>query len=177
MTEHDLQQRIEIAARLAAVRERIAAAAARAGRRAEEIKLVAVSKTQPVDMIAAAVAAGAREFGENKAQELRDKMPQFGPEINWHFIGRLQTNKVKYVVPGACLIHSLDRLDLASALDRHAERAGAAVAALIEVNTSGEASKAGLLPAELPDFPVAFLADPIIQVSLADFPGGCLQPF
>lgn len=152
MTEQDLQQQTEIAARLTAVRERIAAAAARAGRRAEAIRLVAVSKTQPVDMIAAAVAAGAREFGENKAQELRDKMPQFAPGISWHFIGRLQTNKIKYVVPGACLIHSLDRLDLATGIDQHAERAGRVVAVLIEVNTSGEESKAGLSPAELPDF-------------------------
>lgn len=138
--------------RLASVRERIAAAARAAGRDPVEVRLVAVSKTQPPLAIAAAVAAGATEFGENRAQELRDKAPQFGPNVVWHFIGRLQTNKVKYVVPGAALIHSLDRHDLAAEIDRRAARASLRQPVLIEVNTSGEASKGGVGPADLEAF-------------------------
>lgn len=140
-----------IAARLTAVRERIAAAAMRAGRQVSDVTLVAVSKTQPVAAIAAARAAGARAFGENRAQELRDKLSAI-TDVEWHFIGRLQTNKVKYVVPGASLVHSLDRLELAAELDRRAAQAGVTVAALVEVNTSDETSKAGVAPAALRGF-------------------------
>lgn len=141
-----------IAERLDAIRRRIEAAAGRAGRDPADIRLVAVSKTRTVDEIRAAVAAGLHEFGENRAQELRDKSPFFGTDVIWHFIGRLQTNKVKYVVPGAALVHSLDRIDLAHELDRRAAATAAPVAVLVEVNTSGESSKAGVSPAELHGF-------------------------
>lgn len=141
-----------VAERVRIVRQRIEAAARRAGRDPGAVRLLAVSKTQPVEAIAAAIAAGVREFGENRAQEFRAKVPLVGQDVTWHFIGRLQTNKVKYVIPGAALIHSLDRLALAAELERRAEQAGVEVNALVEVNTSGEASKGGVSPAELPGF-------------------------
>lgn len=153
-----------VAERLDVVRQRIVAAARRGGRDPAEVRLVAVSKTRPVDEISLAMEAGQREFGENRAQEFRDKIRLLGPEVIWHFLGRLQTNKVKYVVPGACLIHSLDRLDLAAELNLRAEKAGTEVAALVEVNTSGEATKGGVAPQRLAEFTTSLAAFPRVRV-------------
>lgn len=141
-----------IAERVRVVRQRIEAAARRAGRNPDAVRLVAASKSQPVEAIAEAIAAGVSEFGENRAQELREKRPLIAQDVTWHFIGRLQTNKVKYVIPGVALIHSLDRLSLAEELQRRAVQLGVEVNALVEVNTSGETSKGGVSPADLPSF-------------------------
>ncbi len=129
------------------VREAIKRAAARAGRRVEEIQLVAVTKGVPVAVIRELVAAGQTALGENRAQELLAKQPQV-PGVEWHFVGSLQTNKVRAVIDKIVLLHSLDRLGLALELDRRAQQQGIVVPVLIQVNVSGEASKHGVAPEE-----------------------------
>jgi pyridoxal phosphate enzyme (YggS family) len=139
----------EIARNLAQVRERIASAARAAGRAPETIRLLAVSKKMPADDVRAALAAGQRAFGENYAQELRDKSALLAGEPappEWHFIGPLQSNKVKYVAGKAALVHSIDSPALLDAF----EARGAPQACLVQVNIAGEASKKGIAPAELP---------------------------
>ena len=143
---------MSIAERVAAVRERIAAAAARAGRDPGAVTLVAVSKSVPVAAMREAYAAGIRHFGENRAQEARDKFPAFGDDVHWHFVGRLQTNKVKYIVRHCHLLHSLDRVALAQEVDRRASRCGRVLPCLVEVNVAGEATKAGLPPEKVIPF-------------------------
>jgi PLP dependent protein len=139
----------EIARNLDLVRERIRRAEAASGRAAGSVSLVAVSKTMPVEDIAAAMAAGQQDFGENYAQELRDKR-QAAPlaGARWHFIGPLQSNKVKYVAGHVALIHALDSTALLADVDR---RAGAPPQdCLIQVNVAGEPQKRGLDPHALP---------------------------
>lgn len=143
---------MSIAERVAAVRERIAAAAARAGRDPGAVTLVAVSKSVPVAAMREAYAAGIRHFGENRAQEARDKFPAFGDDVHWHFVGRLQTNKVKYIVRHCHLLHSLDRVALAQEVHRRASRCGRVLPCLVEVNVAGEATKAGLPPEKVIPF-------------------------
>jgi len=142
-----------IAAGLASVRHRIAEAARAAGRPVDSVRLVAVSKRMPTADIDAALAAGQVDFGENYAQELRDKRaaraaedPAGGARPAWHFIGPLQTNKVKYVAGNVALIHSVDSAALLDEIDR---REGEQ-ACLIQVNLAGEAQKRGVAPAALP---------------------------
>lgn len=141
-----------VAANLAIVRSRIAAAAARAGRRAEDVTLVAVTKTVDVERIRAALAAGVTDLGENRAQEARGKVAALGTAARWHFIGHLQVNKVKYVLGSFQYLHSLDRLSLAEAVEARGVRTGHTIQALVEINVSGEATKAGLSPAEVIPF-------------------------
>ncbi len=129
--------------------ERIDAACSRVGRKRNEITLIAVTKTFPPAVIQQAYDAGLRTFGENKAQELRDKAPLLPDDIEWHFIGHLQTNKIKYVVPRAALIHSVDSLHLAEALQQFANKQKVTIPILLEVNTSGESSKFGFNPADV----------------------------
>jgi pyridoxal phosphate enzyme (YggS family) len=140
----------EIQTNLARVRERIARAAARGGRRAEDVVLVAVSKTVDVARIREAVAAGAPVLGENRVQEARDKIAEIGRPVPWHLIGRLQTNKVKDALKLFDLIHSVDRIDLARELDRRARAEGRPVAVLVEVNVANEPSKGGWAPDAVP---------------------------
>lgn len=132
--------------RLALVRGRIADAAARAGRSPEDITLVAVSKTFPLDVVKAACDLGITDLGENRAQELKQKVAAVGRGPKWHFVGHLQTNKVKQVAGVASLIHSVDRFGLAEALDRRAGALEIRQRVLLEVNVSGEASKHGVEP-------------------------------
>lgn len=134
------------------VRKRISAALVRAGRDCAEIKLVAVTKTIPVEIIKEALALGISSLGENRVQELLIKQPVLGRNIEWHFIGHLQTNKVKKIINKVSLIHSLDRWPLAVAISSAACEAGVAARALIQVNVAGEATKYGLSPAEAEDF-------------------------
>ena len=126
------------------VKAKIAEACVRSGRKTDEITLVAVSKTKPIDMIEEAIENGVTDFGENKAQEFRDKFEILGSKANWHFIGHLQTNKVKYVVGKAKLIHSVESEKLASEINKRAEKLGVTQNILLEMNTSGEESKFGL---------------------------------
>jgi pyridoxal phosphate enzyme (YggS family) len=131
---------------LAEVRERIAAACARAGRDPASVTLVAVSKTKPVELLREAVSGGQRSFGENYAQEFRDKHEEL-PDLDWHFIGALQTNKVKYVAGKASLVHTCDRLSLAQELSK---RAPSEQRVLLEINIGKEPQKAGVLPDDAP---------------------------
>lgn len=139
----------EIAARLAEVRERIALAAKQSGRKAEAVSLVLASKTQPPGAIAAAYDAGARDFGENYVQEAVAKRAELGqrPDLRWHLIGNLQSNKARLAVASFDLIHTLDRVALAIALQRI--RREPPIPVLIEVNIGGETSKAGIAPSAL----------------------------
>ncbi len=141
---------MSVAANLAAVRARVEAAAARAGRSPAEVELLAVSKLQPPGLIQEAYAAGHRAFGENYAQELRDKAASLQlPGVQWHAIGGLQVNKAKYVAKVATAFHALDRVELADELDRR--RAGLPpLDCYLEVNLAGEASKSGVTPEGLP---------------------------
>lgn len=139
-----------IAANIEDIRKRIARAASRAGRKEESIRLMAVSKTVEPARVREAVDAGIRIFGENYVQEAREKIPAMGPGIEWHMIGHLQTNKVKYVVPLFDWIHSVDRMELARELNRRAGQHGRTLNVLIEVNVGGEASKSGATPQDVP---------------------------
>ena len=136
----------QLASRLEAVRHRISAAAGRAGRRAEDVTLVAVSKTFPLDVVRTALDLGIEHLGENRAQELKQKVAALGAGPTWHFVGHLQTNKVKQVAGAAALVHSVDRFGLAEALDRRCVALGIKQDVLLEVNVSGEASKSGVEP-------------------------------
>jgi PLP dependent protein len=136
----------DIPTRLATVRERIAQACARAHREVASVRLVLASKTQPPDAIAAAYAAGARDFGENYVQEAIAKRAALGhlPDARWHLIGHLQSNKARPAVENFDLIHTLDSARLANALAR--VRPAPPMPVLIEVNLGSEASKSGVRP-------------------------------
>ena len=104
------------------VEENIREACKRSGRKREDVTLIAVSKTKPVEMLQEAYAAGVRDFGENKAQELCEKYGQLPKDIRWHMIGHLQRNKVKQVIDSACLIHSVDSYRLAEEINIQAKK-------------------------------------------------------
>lgn len=130
-----------------AVLDRIESAAARAGRSADEVTLVAVAKTFPADIVAAAIDAGITDIGENRAQELKEKIAVLGDRARWHFVGHLQTNKVRNVIGRTHLVHSVDRFGVAEAIARRASALGIDQRVLIEVNVGNEASKHGVEPA------------------------------
>ncbi len=140
---------------LTSVLERIHAAADRAGRDPSAVRLVAVSKTMPPERILEAHAAGQRRFGENRVQELAAKAPALPGEIEWHFIGRLQKNKVRPAVRLAAWIHSADSAPLLQRIDRIAGEENRRPFVLLEINVSGEASKAGVPPAQAPELAAA----------------------
>ncbi len=131
---------------------RIREAAARSGRDPGEIKLIAVSKTVTADKVKAAFDAGIMDFGENRVQELCDKTDILDIECNWHLIGHLQTNKVKYIADRVSMIHSLDSLELAHEIQKRAQKAGRRIDVLVQVNVAGEESKFGIKPEETLDF-------------------------
>lgn len=139
-----------IAVRYESVRRQVADAADACGRRESDVTIVAVTKTVGVVEIKAALAAGIRDLGENRVQEFQGKFGLF-PEAHWHFVGTLQTNKVKDVVGKACLIHSVDSLRLLSHIDRRAAERGVVQPVLLQVNIAREASKHGFEPADLKD--------------------------
>ena len=130
------------------VEERIQAACDRSGRKREDVLLVAVSKTKPVEMIEEAYEYGKREFGENKPQELRDKYEVLPKNLRFHMIGHLQTNKIKYVIDRVVLIHSIDSIHLAEAVNAEAKKHNRIMPVLVEVNVAQEESKSGFLVEE-----------------------------
>lgn len=138
----------EVAANVAAVRERIAAAARRAGREPGEIVLVGASKRQPPERLRAAAAAGLAVFGENRVQEAEEHQAVV-PHVDWHLIGPLQSNKAKRAAEIFSTVHSVDRAKIARHLDRHAGDLGKVLDCFLEVNLAEEDSKAGFLPGEL----------------------------
>jgi pyridoxal phosphate enzyme (YggS family) len=149
---------------VSAVAERLAAlrAAIPAG-----VTLVAVSKTQPAEAIREAYAAGHRDFGENYAQEWREKADALADlaDLRWHFIGGLQTNKVKYLAGRVAAIHTLDRIELAREISRRFEAKGATARAFLEVNVAAEATKSGCPPADAPALAAAVRALPGIELA------------
>lgn len=138
-----------IESRLKDVKARISAAAKECGRAPEDIKLIAVTKTYPVEAMNEAIRLGVTDIGENKPQEIRDKFDNVSP-VNWHLIGHLQTNKVKYIIDRCTLIHSVDSIKLMTEIDRQAQNHNRDIDILIQVNISGEESKSGIAPDELP---------------------------
>ena len=141
-----------LADKLNLVKKNIEEACDTAGRSPQEVTLIAVSKTKPVEMLKEAYDAGARVFGENKVQEIVDKYDQMPSDVQWHMIGHLQRNKVKYVVGRAALIHSVDSVRLAEAIDQEAEKKGIVMPVLVEVNVASEESKFGVRVEECADF-------------------------
>jgi pyridoxal phosphate enzyme (YggS family) len=138
-----------VAARVADVRARVERAARRAGRDPSAVTLVAASKQQPAERLRAAFAAGVRIFGESRVQEAMAKMRELPAEIEWHFLGPLQTNKVRQAAAAFAVIHSVDRLRLAQALDAEGARTGREVTCFLEVNLGGESTKHGWSENEL----------------------------
>lgn len=136
----------EVAENLERVREQIAAAVRKANRRAEDVDLIAISKTHDADKVRAAHEAGQVLFGESRIQEARAKIPLLPSALHWHFVGHLQKNKIRHALPLFDLIHSVDSLELARDIDRIAQEEGFHPRVLLEVNVAGEGSKFGFKP-------------------------------
>lgn len=149
---------------LALIRHRIRAAAEAAGRDPSGIRLVAVSKTHPPEAIRTAAAAGQRIFGESKIQEAMAKIPPLPPSLEWHFIGHLQSNKIRKALPLFQLFHGVDNPGLAGQMDRVAGECGCLPRILLEVNVSGEATKFGFQPDRLRSEFSDLLALPHIEI-------------
>ena len=135
-----------VAENLERVRSEIAEAAQKSGRAMGDIELVAISKTHEAEKVRAAFDAGQRLFGESRVQEARTKIPQLPSAARWHFVGRLQKNKVRHALPLFELFHSIDSLELARQMDRIADEEGLRPRVLLEVNVAGEGSKIGFAP-------------------------------
>ena len=146
------------------VEKRIQAACDRAGRKREEVTLIAVSKTKPVETLQEAYDLGVRIFGENKVQELTAKYEALPKDIHWHMIGHLQTNKVKYIIDKAELIHSVDSLKLAETIEKEAAKHDLIADILVEVNVAEEESKFGLKMEEVIPFIEKISVFPHIRV-------------
>jgi pyridoxal phosphate enzyme (YggS family) len=139
---------MSIATSLNEVQERIVSAALSAGRDPQSVRLVAVSKTRPAGDVIEAIRSGQRLFGENYVQELVEKAAQVGEGAEWHFIGHLQSNKVRQLAGLVSMVHSVDRLSLAEEIDRQWGKLGRTCDILVQVNISGEATKSGTTEGE-----------------------------
>ncbi|MFM8981910.1 MAG: YggS family pyridoxal phosphate-dependent enzyme [Spartobacteria bacterium] len=149
---------------LAAILSRIDAVAGKHGRKPGEVRLVAVSKTNPAEAIREVFEAGQRAFGESRVQEALPKLDALPPEIEWHFIGHLQTNKIRKVVGRFALFHGVDNQNLAQQMSRIAGELGVTANVLLEVNVSGEESKFGFDPKTLPAALEALLPLPYLRI-------------
>src|SRR5213596_2694459 len=138
-----------IAENLERVREQIASAAANSGRSADDVELVAITKTHPAEKVREAVEGGQTLFGESRVQEARAKIPELPSNLHWHFVGHLQKNKIRHALPLFEMIHSVDSLGLAQEMNRIAEEDGLHPRVLLEVNVAGEGSKFGFKPETL----------------------------
>jgi len=156
---------LELADNIARVRERIEAACRRAGRRPEEVRLVAVSKIFPAGMIREAFEAGLRDFGENRVQEAAQKRPHLaGLDITWHLIGHLQSNKARKARDLFKYIHSVDSLHVATKLHEAASSADERLPILLQINLAGEATKSGLREEEAPEVALAVSRLPSLEL-------------
>jgi len=169
------------AARLAGIRARIEASARRAGRDPSEVKLLAVTKTQPPERVLEAIRAGLRAFGENRVQEAEAKIPAvraLAPEpLEWHLIGTLQRNKAARAAALCDVIHSLDRAPLAAALEREAAKLGRHLRVLLQVNVDAEPQKGGCAPEELAELAAAVERCPhLALLGLMAIPRPCANP-
>lgn len=154
----------DIKKNLQAVRENIACICKKAGRDPEDITLIAVSKTKPLEMLKKAYELGCRDFGENKVQEILDKFPLMPSDTRFHMIGHLQRNKVKYIVDKVVLIHSVDSLRLAEEISREAVKQNVEVNILIEVNVAEEESKFGIKTEEAIELVEAISKLPAVHI-------------
>ena len=156
----DSSRRDELAARLTAVRERISAACAAAGRKPQDVSLVAVTKTFPASDVRLLSGLGVRDFGENRDAEAAPKAAQCADlDLVWHFVGQLQTNKAASVARYATFVHSVDRLRLVRALGVAARRAERVIECLIEVSLDGDPARGGALAGEVPGLAEALIAE------------------
>ena len=153
-----------IAENLDRVQEQIASAAATSGRSADDVELVAITKTHPTEKVREAIEAGQTLFGESRVQEARAKIPDLSSNIRWHFVGHLQKNKVRQALPLFEMIHSVDSLALAQDINRIAEEEGLYPRVLLEVNVAGEGSKFGFAPDYLHEQMEALLALPRLSI-------------
>jgi hypothetical protein len=153
-----------IAKNLERVGEQIASAAANSGRSADDVELVAITKTHPAEKVREAVEAGQTLFGESRVQEARAKIPELSSNIRWHFVGHLQKNKVRQALPLFEMIHSVDSLALAQDINRIAEEGGLYPRVLLEVNVAGEGSKFGFSPDDLREQMEALLGLPRLSI-------------
>lgn len=144
-----MEKESELAARLAVIRENLAKASEG---RYPVPKLIAVTKTHPAEDILPLKKLGITDIGENRVQELEEKLPALERNFHIHLIGRLQSNKVKYIIEDVCLIHSLDRLSLAQEIDRQAQKTGRVMPVLVQVSPAGEEQKGGMPPEEVLPF-------------------------
>ncbi len=139
----------KIATNIAQIHERIDMVCQKVGRNSSQVNLIAVSKVKPAKQIETAFHAGQKLFGESYVQEFRDKEPLVKAPVEWHFIGGLQSNKVKYLRGKVTMIHSVDRLSLAKEIDRQWEKIDGSVDILLQINVGDEASKSGCDPQDL----------------------------
>ena len=146
------------------VRENIQKACEKAGRSPQEVTLIAVSKTKPLFMLEEAYEAGARDFGENKVQEILEKHPKMPEDARFHMIGHLQRNKVKQVLPHTVLIHSVDSYRLAEQISQEAGKLGITAKILLEVNVAKEESKFGMMPEDVEEMAGQIAALPHLQI-------------
>ena len=146
------------------INQKIADACKNAGRDTSEVSLITVSKTKPLEQLKEAYAAGSRNFGENKVQEMLDKIPQMPSDVRWHMIGHLQRNKVKYIVDKVYMIHSVDSLRLAEEISKEAVKKQVTVKILLEVNVAGEDSKFGTTCEEVSALTAMIAALPGISI-------------
>ncbi|MFA5675730.1 MAG: YggS family pyridoxal phosphate-dependent enzyme [Christensenellales bacterium] len=142
----DIIRNIEI------IKERVDASAKKTGRTKSDIAIVAVSKTVGIDAVGQAEKAGIRDFGENRVQEYLKKREEFSENVNWHIIGPLQSNKVKYIINGIYLLQSLDRLSLAREIEKQCEKNGTELSALVQLNIGKEPTKSGIYEENLESF-------------------------
>jgi len=167
----------DIAAHLATIRQEIVSACHRAGRDPGEVRLVAVSKKKPAPLLEEAFAVGQTLFGESYVQEFVAKADAVQLPVTWHFIGALQTNKVKYLRGRVAMIHSVDRLALGEAIDRQWEKLGQRIPVLVQVDLGGEATKSGVDEESLEDLVRRLAALPNLAVSgLMTLPPWCEDP-
>ena len=160
---HSTTRTATIAANLERLRAALADAAHRAGRHPQDVKLIAVSKTQPAEAVAAAIAAGQRVFGENTVQDALTKIPHFaGQGLEWHFIGHLQSNKARFIPGNFTWVHSLASVKLAQRLARLVQEQNTTVNTLIEVNITRDPAKHGVAPED-----IASLLDQMLKANLS----------
>ena len=155
---------INIPQNIDAVLDNIEKAAQRSGRNLDDITLIAVTKTKPFEMLMEAYDHGVRDFGENKVQDLADKYEKAPADSRFHMIGHLQTNKVKYLIGKAFLIHGVDSYKLAEVINKESLKQGVVTDILVEVNVAGEESKFGLKPGETKDVIKAIAKLPNVRV-------------
>ena len=147
------------------VREQIARAAAKVGRAASGIQLVAITKTHPAEQVREAIEAGQNLFGESRIQEARAKIPELPSNVHWHFVGHLQKNKIRQALPLFEMIHSVDSLGLAQDMNRIAQEEAMHPRVLLEVNVAGEGSKFGFQPDKLCQQMEELLSLPRLSIS------------